>query len=191
MRKYLFLLTAACVAISFSACKKESNGGRLDPSATVALNPAPGVKAYDPENPDHLTAREIVERATIISFWNEDITTAKAAEREFSPEQRDFEKNRLLMWGTDVIDAQGELRPDFIEGHDFILEEWTDRGLPTFKKDTIAYIPNAVIRAAEAKIKEAYNRQDYTECYRLLDEAFTYTPITAEEWKELKASGLN
>lgn len=187
--KQLILVLAACAALI--SCKKESNGGRLDPNAQIALNPAPGTKAYDPENPEHLTAKEITERATIISYWNTEVTASMAMEREFSPEQRDMVNNRLLMWGTDVVNAQGELTTVFIEGCDFILEEWTNRGLPTFKKDTIAYIPNAVIRAAEQKIKAAYAREDYDECYKLMDEAFTYTPITAEEWRELKAAGQN
>lgn len=189
--KQLILLSALALGVAFTSCKKENKGGRLDPNAKVALNPAPGTKAYDPENPDHLTAKQITERATIISYWNEDYTTANAIEREFTPEQRDLDNNRLMMWGTDVVGALGELTTVFIEGHDFILEEWTNRGLPTFKKDTIAYIPNAVIRAAEQKIKAAYYAENYTECYRLMDEAFTYTPITAAELRELKAAGQN
>lgn len=187
--KQLILVLAACAALI--SCKKESNGGRLDPNAKVALNPAPGTKAYDPENPEHLTAKEITERATIISYWNENYEPTNALEREFTPEQRDLTSNRLMMWGTDVVDVLGNLTTIFIEGHDFLLEEWTDRGLPTFKKDTIAYIPNAVIRAAEQKIKAAYYAEDYATCYKLMDEAFTYTPITAEEWRELKAAGQN
>lgn len=187
--KQLILVLAACAALI--SCKKETNKGRLDPNAQIALNPAPGTKAYDPENPAHLTAKQITERATIISYWNEDITTAKAVERGFTPEQRDLTNNRLMMWGTDVIDALGNLMPDFIEGHDFLLEEWLDEGLPTFHKDTIAYIPNAVIRAAEQKIKAAYYAEDYATCYKLMDEAFIYTPITAAEWRELKAADQN
>lgn len=187
--KQLILVLAACAALI--SCKKETNKGRLDPNAQIALNPAPGTKAYDPENPEHLTAKQITERATIISFWNDDVTTAMASEREFTPEQRDLTNNRLMMWGTDIVSVQGELETVFLEGRDFLLEEWTDRGLPTFKKDTIAYIPNAVIRAAEQKIKAAYYAEDYATCYKVMNEAFTYTPITAEEWRELKAAGQN
>lgn len=184
--KQLFILLFAVAA--FMGCEKEKDNF-LDPNAMIAINPAPDIKAET--NPKHLSAKEIVEQATILSFWNISEGAFMAYEREFGAHQKDFSRHRLLMAGTDVIDEFGKLNLWFIECKDILIEAWYDRGKPEFRKDTIAYIPNAVIRAAEVKIKEAYANKDYKECYRLMDEAFTYTPITAAEWRALKAAGNN
>lgn len=184
--KQLFILLFAVAA--FVGCEKEKDN-LLDPNAMIAINPAPDIKAET--NPKHLSAKEIVEQATILSFWNTKFWDQAAQEREFGDHQKDFINHRLLMAGFDIIQTTGALELWFIEGSDFLVEAWYDRGKPEFRKDTIAYIPNAVIRAAEVKIKEAYANKDYKECYRLMDEAFTYTPITAAEWRALKAAGNN
>ncbi len=178
--KKLLLIAAACVALV--ACKKESgNGGRLDPNATVALNPAPGVKTYDPENPDHLTAREIVERANAmlateigilgIDDWN-----------------RDLERNRIVMSSTWVIAQNGTLYGVAMKARDHVLVTLNDDNRPA---DTIAYIPNSVMQDLEERITSAYDAEDYATCYRLFEDAFVFTPITGAEWLELKAEGKN
>lgn len=178
MKKLLFI-AAACVALV--ACKKDSgNDGRLDPNATVALNPAPGVKAYDPENPEHLTARQIVEQANAmisvggimgIDDWN-----------------RDLENNRIIGSSTWVVAQNGTLETSLISDSDLILVTFDHENHPV---DTIAYIPNSIMRETEKQITNAYNASDYATCYRLFEEAFVFTPITGAEWLELKAEGKN
>lgn len=185
MKQFFILLFAVA---AFMGCEKEKDN-LLDPNAMIAINPAPEIKAET--NPKHLSAKEIVEQATILSWWNMPEGSFMASERGFGDHQKDFINHRLLMAGFDVIQTTGKIELGFIEGTDFLVEAWYDRGKPEFRKDTIAYIPNAVIRAAEVKIKEAYAKGNYTECYRLMDEAFTYTPITAAEWRALKAAGNN
>lgn len=178
------LLIAVMALVSLTACK-DKKGQVLDPDAKISLRPAQGVKA---ENPNHLTAKEIVEQATDIWFWNYSITTANALGRGFAPSQRDLVNFRLLMWGTDIISREGKYISEFIESEDVILtKEHSDfNGM-----DTIGYIPNAVLRTAQPLIKMAHSAGDYAKCYELFDKAFTFIPITGAEWLELKRQGLN
>lgn len=184
------LLLILCFSVVASACSSDDGGGRLDPDAMVALNAAPEGKAdgVGGTKTGRLTAKEVVEQASVMSFWNDARNPNKAMARGFADHQRDTANNRLLMYGTDVIAQRGYLTTVFIEGRDFIFEIFDVENHPI---DTIAYIPNAIIRAAEAQIKEAYARGDYATCYRVMDEAYQFTPITGEEWRALKKAGNN
>ena len=85
----------------------------------------------------------------------------------------------------------GELTREFIESWDMILvtREDINGGKPI--SDTIAYIPNATLRTAETAIKAAFNAGNYDEVYRLVDEAYRFTPINGADWKALKENGTN
>lgn len=56
--------------------------------------------------------------------------------------------------------------------------------------DTIGYVPNRVIKAAEAAIHTAFEAGDYERCTQLFETAYTFQPITGAEWRELKAQGI-
>lgn len=187
MKRITTICAIALCAIAITSCKDDKKGGKLDPNAMISLRPAAGVKAA--ENPEHLTAKQIVEQATGIGYWNRAITTHNALGRGFAPVQRDIANLRLLMWGIDIIKRDGSYAPDFIEAEDVILDKW-DQSTNKIT-DTIAYIPNAVLRTAQPLIKSAHAEGNYTECYRLFDQAFTFIPITGKEWLELKAQGKN
>lgn len=102
--KRIFILCGIVAVLA--ACNKEDNNGKLDPSAMIALNPAPGVKA---DNPEHLTAREIVEQTAYMAF--EYLDGQPDCRRGFADHQRDLVNNRLLMYGTDIIGKRGESDP--------------------------------------------------------------------------------
>ena len=188
MKKIALVIAAA--ALILASCSKE-DGRITDPNAKLSLRPAAGVTLKS-GNPAHLTAYEIVKRTNSIAFINEKVYD-KPLERGFGDEQRDFVNNRLLLFATDVINEDGSIRLDFIEGRDFVLYEmyWVGSTDGHMQRDTIAYLPNSVVRAAETEIKSAYNSGNYKECYRLMDEAFRFTPITGAEWRELKRHGKN
>lgn len=173
-------MVMACVALTFSGCKKDSDG-RLDPNATVALNPAPGVKAYDPENPAHLTARQIVEQAEAMFFDGEKVLA-------IYDWNRDLERNRIVMSSTWVVSQDGTLNSRTLALREHILTTLDEENHPV---DTIAYIPNGVMQDLEQSITAAYEAGDYSTCYRLFEEGFVFTPITGAEWLELKAEGKN
>ena len=187
MNKYLFLFSILLLAVGCSKDKAPDNKGQLDPDAMISLRPAEGARSET----NHLAALEIVKQAYEISFIHNGFPGSSHLRRGFADHQRDLnpENPRLLMYGTDIIDQYGEYTSEFIEGHDFVLTR--QLSITPHLLDTIAYIPNVVIRAAEIAIKAAYADDNYTECYRLFDTAFTFIPITGAEWRALKAEGQN
>lgn len=185
----LYLLSLI-ILTSLISCGKDDGGttkGRLDPNAMISLRPAIGVKSEAViTNPDHLTAKEIVEQAHAMRFES----NYGGLIRGFSEVMRDIPNTRLLMLGEDIISQNGEYVPNFIEGYDIVFIREISPN-PNFLVDTIAYIPNVTLRAAETAIKAAFAKEDYAACYKLFDEAFTFIPITGEEWRALKAAGTN
>jgi hypothetical protein len=134
----------------------------------------------------HLTALEIVKQTTIIS--------TPQFGRSFIADQRDTVSTtpKLLMWATDVISLDGNLQTDWIQTYDVVFVHYsTSSSDPNNVIDTIAYIPNSVLRNAEIAIKAAYEAKDIEACYTLFNTAYTFTPITGAEWRELKKQGLN
>jgi hypothetical protein len=177
MRNFFLLLLAVVAALCCSC--KDDDDGRLDTDAMVYLN---GVENPAKWNPNlNLTVPEVVRECYVISFWNEIYNSM--LERGWAPHQKDTVNNRLLMYGTDIIDQDGRITDEFIKGEDITFQ--------TEARDTIGYIPNATLRAAETAIREAYAKGNYTECYELFHTAFTFHPISATEYKRLKAQGLN
>lgn len=208
MKKILFLLIVTTVFVS---CDKSD--GKLDPNATIKIRPAAGVKLRAADG--QLTALEIIQQTYNMEFWNESFNQEAPLTRGFSEAQRDYDTPLLKMWGTDIIAQDGSFETVFIDGHDVVLlrkilirkegdntttliadpftisfDELVRPG-DIVKDDTIAYIPNRIISAARTAIKAAYDSEDYSECYRLFDNAFTFTPITGDEYKRLKADNLN
>lgn len=194
-----------------AGCKKEKNGP-LDPSAMLALNApkeaqaneAATTKAAD-EQQQRLTPRQVVEKASVISYHNYEINPdGGVIERGFNSLQRDFANNRLMMLSIDVISQQGTLKTDFLNGCDFLLVIWRypdgllwgdtsseyhGYGKDFIRYDTVGYIPTKKVHEAAVKIKSAYYQGNYATCYKLFNEAFTFYPITGKEWRELQAQG--
>jgi hypothetical protein len=199
MKKILFL---ALVAVMFGC--KSSDGEptkafKLDPLATFSIKPAVGAwkvngqlaKASDSI---HLSALEIVKQATVIHFYFVSPLTPglTIGERGFDKLQRDTvsENPSLKMWATDIINSDGIYDPTFIESKDLILLNFKSAPSGQYSdiiRDTIGYIPNSVLRAAEIAIKAAYTEKDTAKCYKVFNEAFTFLPITGAEYKALKA----
>jgi len=185
------LLPIFLISLLFSSCNKKDDptGFKVDVYATVNIKPAVGFRSAG----EHISALEIVKKATVIHFTTSDL---QSATRGFDKAQRDTISATpcLKMWGTDIINEQGVYEPIFIEGSNFVLEVWN--GFPTIpyrqcKIDTIAYIPNSVIQSARISIKAAYNAGNSDEVYRLFNDAFTFVPITGSEYRELMKKGLN
>ncbi len=188
------LIIIALVAISLFACgKDEVSNGKLDPSAMISIRQS-GYAAKAPqkvkaiESANHLTALEIVKQCTQIKFYNVAIFGNQSVGRGFAPVQRDTisATPALKMWGTDIINMDGRYDASFIGAEDLVFQKITNADKPNMVIDTVAYIPNAVLKAANIRIKAAYDVENYTECYRLFDSVFVFTPITGAEWRELK-----
>ena len=125
-----------------------------------------------------------------------------------APEMRDVEHSRIKMWSEMVIAK----RPHKVDGKRVDLwtlldDGWISRrnvrlvvdSLDQIKTDdgvvipagvwVVAYIPNAKMDEAQKAIRKAWEAKDNEEVYRLFNEAFTFTPITNNEWEALKAKG--
>ena len=101
----------------------------------------------------------------------------------------------LLMFSDDILSERG-LHKSFLKGYDVLVlgkmkSPERDNKHGFYERDTIAYVPNSVLREAEEKIYKAYADSNYTEVYRLFHEAYKFIPITGKQWQRLKEAGKN
>lgn len=189
----MFIILLLSIFLLASCAPEEEPVFRLDPNAMISIKPDP--TAFQPtmlrSSKGYLSAMEIVKQTSVMQFRNEPYFGIGVAERGFSEGQRDTSAANpcLKMFGTDIIDQFGNYTPEFIEGHDVILIHFTYVQSETIR-DTIGYIPNAVVRAAEDSIKIALASNDTEAVYRIFNNAFTFRPITGAEWIALKMQGL-
>ena len=195
------------------------NKGRLDPSAFVRIEAQKGVKSRSKESTDDYSALDIARFGMAMEFHTEWKGLEKIKELQLQKtflNQRDTlsANPALLMFGTDIIDSEGRFNKSFLFARDVVIFGKRYQGkLTTYgdrqsygddfenslgyligkqgTKDTIAYIPNSVMREAQGRIEKAYNEGNYTEVYKLFHETFRFRPITGRKWRELKAQGLN
>lgn len=195
------------------------NKGRLDPSAFVRIEAQKGVKSRSKESTDDYSALDIARFGMAMEYRSEWSGLEKVKEYQSQKtflNQRDTisDNPALLMFGTDIINSSGRFNKSFLFARDVVIfglryqgklttygdrqaeddDPEKDLGMLIGKygvKDTIAYIPNAVMREAQGKIEKAFNDGNYTEVYKLFHETFRFRPITGKKWRELKAQGLN
>lgn len=220
MKKFIYILFAAVAFTACSSDEPAPiNKGRLDPSAFVRIEAQKGVKSRSKESTDDYTALDIARFGMAMEFYSEWHGTERVKEFQAQKtflDQRDTisESPALLMFGTDIINSEGRFSKDFLFARDVVIFGLRYQGkLTTYGdrqsygddfenslgyligkqgvKDTIAYIPNSVMREAQGRIEKAYNEGNYTEVYRLFHETFRFRPITGKKWRELKAQGLN
>lgn len=208
MKKILMIVTL----LAFLGCSKDNESGFLDVNAKIAIN---GVLTRS-INIDTVT--QIVENFAAIGWRNgEGYSVGMSSGRgdrydEHNSIRRDIENKRILFGGghviqTDGIDPTWSQLGMFItdavdivfvafkdkESGDFInlkiLDDETNADA-MFKVDTIAYIPNKILKKAQEDIKAAYAIEDFTTCYKLFDESFVFVPITGAKWRAMKAAGI-
>lgn len=176
MKKLLYFIAALLL---FTACNSDEptiNKGRLDPTAMVKIR---GVEksaqnSIQKTQTTGLTPLEVVQQCFQMRFhtqYESNNFMSKPIEmwRGFDAPQYDYETPALLMFGTDIIAQDGSYMKDFIYGHDMYI---VDNNL-----DTIACIPDSVLNNARPLIEAAYNDSNFTEVYRLFNEAFIFIPL--------------
>lgn len=173
MKKILFLLFAL---VMLTSCDPNDtpdvDKGKLDPNAMITLRPAASARATVPG----LTGLEVVQQAVSLKlqtryFDDQDVGEMRSGARMFNEEtMKDFDTPALLMLGIDVINAQGKYIRDFTHSKNVVITN--------IDGDTIAYVPDDVINSARLLIEAAYNDENYTEVYRLFNEAFIFLPIS-------------
>lgn len=172
MKKILFLLVGLLL-ISCDPKDIPDVKGKLDPNAMIVIKPAKGVQLRSTIT--GLTDLEVVQQAISIKFqtqYLDDVKqeSMKIAARRFNEEtMKDFNTPALLMLGIDVINAQGKYIRDFTCAKNVFITD--------IEGDTIAFVPDAVINNARTLIETAFADSNYTEVYRIFNEAFTFQPI--------------
>ena len=220
MKKIIYILFAIVAFVACSNDEPAPiDKGRLDPSAFVRIEAQKGVKSRSKESTDDYTALDIARFGMAMEYRSEWSGLEKVKEYQSQKtflNQRDTisDSPALLMFGTDIINSSGRFNKSFLFARDVVIfglryqgklttygdrqaeddDPEKDLGMLIGKygvKDTIAYIPNAVMREAQGKVEKAFNDGNYTEVYKLFHETFRFRPITGRKWRELKAQGLN
>ena len=177
MKKILFLLLAVVLFVNCDPKPEvEIDKGQLDPNAKIVIKPDKSVKTRSVIG--GYTGLQVVQEALNIkwrSHWGDNryYDDERIIARTFGDYLKDFEKPALLMWSTDIITQEGEFIKDFIYGYSVVITD--------VHNDTIAFVPDSVINNARPLVEKAYNDGNYTECYRLFNEAFTFLSYPAEE----------
>ncbi len=179
---------AVAVLIGLSACdtkKNEPQKGLIPTTDLLVHVKSSGARALRAEEGKPFKSARSVEdcmkRLNMLIFYLPNVTSE--AYLGIKEEDKLFDTHTIRIYSNYIITQKGELLPDFIDGHDFIFY---DARTP---KEVVGYIPNAVMREAGRKIKEAYKAGNHEEVYRLMQEAFVAYPLTDAEYKTLKAEG--
>lgn len=210
---FLFILAPLLMACGSDTPETPSNTkGKILPDQLVRIEAAQGVRTraaeaeYTEDGEKLLTALEVVKQGQIFSgtFFDQPDTSLiwqpsryYHGERGFGDWMRDTVSAvpALLMFSEDILSERG-LQPNYLKAYDVLIlgkmkspERNNKHGF--FERDTIAYVPNSVLREAEKKIYKAYADSNYTEVYRLFHEAYKFIPITGKQWQRLKEAGKN
>ena len=208
--KKLFLLMFAAMTALFISCSKDDKSS-YDPFRPVPIRAAAGTRAYIQGN--LLSGKQVVQQTWGMKGRYPDGTATQGGGKLFTDAMRDTINPALKLLMKDVVYSRtGEdvkrldgffltlrdvvfTRGLHIEGKDTTFCGYDDDYSGVLKYahawDTIAYVPNAQLIAAEPLVRAAFERGDYDECYRILEKAYTFIPITGAQWRKLKAEKRN
>lgn len=188
MKLTKMIALAVAFIIGLSACNPKKNEPRkgLIPTTDLLVHvKSSGARALRAEDGTPFKSARSVEdcmkRLNVLGFYRPNATSETSL--GIKEEDKMLDTHTIRIYSNYIITQKGELLPDFIDGHDFIFY---DARIP---EEVVGYIPNAVMREAGRKIKEAYKAGNHEEVYRLMQEAFVAYPLTDAEYKTLKAEG--
>lgn len=184
------LLTALMAMLAVVACNSNKPKGQLKRGAMLYINVSSNqLKAMEETTNTPTTEERLYTPAEIVkdcsNFCIDDPEGSNDVLVGIGEEMRDYEHNRIKMWGEQIITEKGELVEYFMRSRNVRV---IGRGTID---DVIAYIPNKTMREGWNKIKKAYDAGNYEEVYRLFQEVYTAIPITPSEYAKLKEKGEN
>ncbi len=212
MKKTLLLLFAVSTAL-FVACHKNSpeqpQKQVYDGLRPFPIRAAQGTRAYI--YGDMLTGKQVVQQTWSMRGTAPDGTPV--GDKGFTAEMRDTINPALKLLTKDVVYTTFEDEKPLLEGFFLTLRDvvfcrdlYVVNGDTIFcgyekdysgplvnptQMDTIAYVPNAQLEKAEPLVRAAFAKGDYEACYKILEKAYTFIPITGAQWRKLKAEKKN
>ena len=212
MKKTLLLLFAVSTAL-FVACHKNSpeqpQKQVYDGLRPFPIRAAQGTRAYI--YGDMLTGKQVVQQTWAMRGTTPDGT--KVGDKSFTAEMRDTVNPALKLLMKDVVYTTTQDDTPLLEGFFLTLRDVVfirnlhiEKGDTTFcgyekdysgsiqrvsEQDTVAYVPNAQLEKAEPLVRAAFAKGDYEACYKILEKAYTFIPITGAQWRKLKAEKKN
>lgn len=184
MKKILLITMLLASAL---ACQKQDNESDvkipavLDSNAKLSINlrnPVP-VKAYTAK--DSAVLLSVIKNAYETQGACLDLYMGKTVYRGINDEFRDTVNMRFLFWGTDVIFSKSELGR--------LASNLVNVIFINISQDTVAYVPNALIKSIHKRIKVAFSEKNYDECYRIFDTEYIAYPCTGEQYRKMIADG--
>lgn len=211
MKKITTLLASLLATVVLTSCGGDKPSDKLlDKNAMVYINVEDGkaspraVNPDLPDNPAHLSPKELVAQAETMIFDTADGPGARfwlggiVEERDYKDMEhplrpvgeyrfKDIENARFVFFGDFIIDSRDPKNPKLVE-HFF-----TFKNVHFVDKDekVIGYIPQRVFREGWEKVKQAFEAKDYEKVYKLFEEVYTAYPCTPDEYEKLKAEGKN
>lgn len=182
MKLIKLLGLALAFGVSLASCDKDDPSKKaLDPNTplVVHVTAAKSLRTTT-ATPSARSIEECMKKLEGLSFKTPE-NGGKETNMAISEEKKDYSKNTIKLYSDFIISPEGKLVHYFIAGSEFTFFAPGD--------EIVGYIPNSVMRAAQAKIIAAYEAGNYDEVYRLFNEAFTAHPITPEEYQALKEQG--
>lgn len=198
MKKILCILI---IAFIFSCGKDDDSNNDsdsvLDPNAVLSVNMASNTtksRAYSKE--DSARLKEVIKSAVAIFFY--DFDYQHEVIRGIYDSFKDTINLKIKFWGIDVIwpPSEGGVFTDFkpIPARlSYLSSSSVNVIFKNFKdgeNDTIAYIPNKIIKSIHKRIKTAFNEENFTECYQIFDNEYVAYPCTGEQYRKLVADGI-
>ena len=111
---------------------------------------------------------------------------------------RDLANNRFILYGSDAVTEEGQPGIFFqFEDVTFSVAKINGKRVHPFEtpgtqldqigEDTIAYIPNAIIKKAQEDIMQAIAEGDSQKAYQIMMDGFVFIPIKdGAEWRRLE-----
>ena len=193
MRRFVFAALAALPALfAFSSCDDDS--GKLPDNVSIYINGQD--KTNKALSSEALTVSEICRGDSLVILeqyadgsCGNAICTIVVNPNDEGNMAIDTINNRICMNAREVnLESNSWLYKD----SRFLILNGHSDGMGAFLGDTLAYVPHVQHNAAVDKLNELFvdREGNWTEIYKIFTEAFIFVPCTAEEYRELKAAGL-
>lgn len=195
MRRFIYLLVGALMAIGLVSCHQSKPKGQLAQGAMLYVNvknfPTKAMNIETRTLPliegdlqPVFTPLEIVKDAGGFRMDTED--NIIDGNLGILDEQKDFDNERIKMWGEQIIEKDGSLNTYFINARNIRIIGTIK---PYESDPIIAYIPNATMEQASKEIRIAYDAGDYDKVYEIFHRAYTAIPCTTKQWEKLREKG--